>query len=100
MAALQAERAILICGPTPPSDNTSLPMPDQCSSYPSVRDDAAAMDDAALEEACLADELAVLAGILEGQGCPCAAYAFWQASRRHQVQSLLHTAQAAAARVV
>jgi hypothetical protein len=89
--------AALICGPAPPPDNKSLPMPDQCGSSPTVHDDTAAMD-TALEETCLAEELALLASALEGQGCPYVAEAFWQLSRRRRVQSLLHTAQAVAAR--
>ena len=72
-------------------------MPDQGGSFPTVRSDTAAME-AALEQAYLAEDLALLAAALEGQGCPCTAQAFWQSSRRRRVQSLLHTAQAVAAR--
>jgi hypothetical protein len=75
-------------------------MPDRCGSYPTVRDYTAAMDVTALEEACLAEELALFASALEGQGCPCIAEAFRQSSYRRRVQSLIHTAKAVAARVV
>jgi hypothetical protein len=59
----------------------------------------AALDEAALEEDGLADELAAMATALDGHGCPCVAAAFWRAARRRRVQTLLQTAQAFAARI-
>ncbi len=56
-------------------NNKSLPIPDHCESSSTVRDDTAAMD-AALEQAGLAEDLALLAAALELQGFPCAAEAF------------------------
>jgi hypothetical protein len=73
-------------------------MPDPSGSSPTVHPYTAARYAAALAEECLAEDLAVLAAALEGQGCPCAAEVFRQASRGCRVQSLLHTAQAVAAR--
>lgn len=75
-------------------------MNDPRASCPTPRRYAVALEDAASEEACLAEDLALLAAMLEGYGCLCAADAFRRAARRHRVQSLLQNAQALAVRVV
>jgi hypothetical protein len=46
-------------------------MPDSCGSHLTTREHAAALEQAASEEACLAEELAFLASFLEDHGCPC-----------------------------
>jgi hypothetical protein len=75
-------------------------MPDGCGSYLTTREHAAALEKAALEEACLSEELALLATFLEDHGCPCVAAAFWQSARHRRVQCLIHNAQAVGARIV
>ncbi|WP_262265996.1 hypothetical protein [Microvirga yunnanensis] len=75
-------------------------MPDGCGSHPTTRKHAAALDNAASDEACLSEELALLASFLEDHGCPCVAAAFWQSARHRRVQSLIHSARAVGARIV
>jgi hypothetical protein len=75
-------------------------MNDRSGSHAPPRANAVALDRAAFEEDCLAEELALLAAALDGHGCPCAAEAFWRSSRRRRVQSLLQSARAFAARVI
>ena len=75
-------------------------MPDGCGSHLTTREHAAALEQAASEEACLAEELAFLASFLEDHGCPCVAAAVRHSARHRRVQSLIQRAQAVGARVI
>jgi hypothetical protein len=75
-------------------------MPDRCGSHLTTREHAAALEKVALDEACLSEELALLATFLDDYGYPCVAAAFWQSARHRRVQSLIHKAQAVGARIV
>jgi hypothetical protein len=75
-------------------------MPDPSGANTTTCKSAADLDDAALEAACLADDLSLLASVLEDHGYPCVAAAFRQSARHRRVRSLLQQAQAVAARVV
>jgi hypothetical protein len=75
-------------------------MTERCGSSLTARDHAAVLDEAAFEDACMAEDLALLASVLEEYGCPCVAEAFRLSARQRRVQSLLHKAQAVAWRVM
>jgi hypothetical protein len=75
-------------------------MPDRCGAHLTPREHPAALEKAASEEACLAEELAFLALFLEDHGCPCVAAAFRHSARHRRVQSLIQSAQAVGARVI
>ncbi len=75
-------------------------MPDGCGSHLTPRNHAAALEQAASEEACLAEELTFLATFLEDHGCPCVAAAVRHSARHRCVQSLIQKAQAVGAKVI